>query len=584
VGRAGDIHEQHADQVADRVAAGESAENLLDRIAGGPPGRAVQMSPRGDGKPAHADASADPDQPQPVESGVDPPQAGINKPGFVDNSEGAHIRTGPRESGAQALTAQLLPPATRVFVSGQHKDTAEWWYVTAFTSEGIVRGYVQGFRVTTDLPEPSAKLYHLKGGETIEGLARQEFAASVRDGHDLRYYENVLLAVNRDKGRAGIHGTFQDPNLFGGGDNNIQLTAGHRIWLVSPAYARALEGTVPDGSLTNGVYAKAKRVLGHLEDLLASVTESPKYFGTVAGEYSEAIKENLPQIIGIVAGFIVAESASAFLAATPTGVGQVAAVVIQLGLAAFGAAGMVQAGIQALGHAENWLTLAWTAHGKDEQIAAASQEFLRMLVAIAMAALAVRGIRGNMGKAAAIANSMPTALPALAVAGGGRVAGGRAGAAVAVGVPGPAGPVSTAMAATMKDEGEGGGSSEKGSADKEVEEPIAKEVDETSGGHGQRVRLGPRWKARDITDAACESGCEGVARQIQKHIGGDIRHIRPQEAPKLGAFRGKNWKWDYHEVVVKDGRVYDITTGHEGLPIAEYKQLWQYSDAIDFGF
>src|SRR5262245_4385515 len=32
--------------------------------------------------------------------------------------------------------------------------------------------------------------------------------------------------------------------------------------------------------------------------------------------------------------------------------------------------------------------------------------------------------------------------------------------------------------------------------------------------------------------------------------------------------------WAYHEVVVKDGRVYDAFTGHQGLPIAEYKALW----------
>ncbi|MEN9620820.1 MAG: hypothetical protein RL499_1013, partial [Actinomycetota bacterium] len=95
----------------------------------------------------------------------------------------------------------------------------------------IVRGYVQHFRVTTDLPEPTAKLYQVQSGDTAERLAVQEFKSAVRDGHDLRYYENVLLKVNRDKGRAGIVGSFQAPGLFGGGSNNVQLVAGHRIWL-----------------------------------------------------------------------------------------------------------------------------------------------------------------------------------------------------------------------------------------------------------------------------------------------------------------------------------------------------------------
>lgn len=486
VGREGDQYEQHADAVADRVVRGESAETLLDQFAGGTSSQAVQLSPASSGAETNANAETEPAAAQGGRAGgVDSPQPGINKPGFIDNSEGANLRSGPSESGGRELTAQPLPPATRVFVSGSHKDTAQWLYVTAFLPDAVVRGYVQGFRVTTDLPEPSAKLYQLKGGETVEGLAKQEFSASVRDGHDLRYYENVLLAVNRDKGRAGIHGTFQAPNVFGGGDNNIQLTAGHRIWLVSPAYARSLEGKVPDGSLSNGMYAKAKRVLGHLEDILASVTESPKHFGAVAGEYAQAIKEHLPEIIGIVAGFIVAEAASAFLAATPTGVGQVAAVVIQLGLAAFGAAGMVQAGVQALGHAENWLTLAWSAHGKEEQISAASREFLRMLVAIAMAALAASGVKGNMGKATAIADSMPTMMPAFAVAGGGQVTG-QAGAAVATGVPGPAGPLGTAVAMATKDDGNGGRSrsEQQGDAAREGSKGITA---------GSRVNM-PAWR------------------------------------------------------------------------------------------
>jgi hypothetical protein len=263
------------------------------------------------------------------------------------------------------------------------------------------------------VPEPSAKLYQIKSGDTAEGLAAQEFSTSIRDGHDLRYYENVLLAVNRDKNRAGVKGSFQDPNIFGGGSNNIQLEAGRRIWLVSPAYARALEGLVPAGSLTSGLYAKTKRVLGHLEDILQSVTDSPRYFGAVAGEYAEAIKAHLPEIIGITAAFILAEATSAFLAATPTGVGQIAAVVIQFGLAAFGAKFAIDAGVQAVEHATQWLTLAWTANGDAKKLEAASKEFLKMLVSIAMAALAIAGISGNIGKGLKIASSIKIQPPTL---------------------------------------------------------------------------------------------------------------------------------------------------------------------------
>lgn len=382
------------------------------------------------------------------------PRPGRNQAGFIDHGDGANLRTGPAEAGGAKVVARPLPPATRVFVSGTHPSSPQWWYVTAFLDDEIVRGYVQDFRVTTDLPEPTAKLHQIKSGDTAEGLAVREFKSAVRDGHDLRYYENVLLKVNRDRGRAGITGSFQAPGLFGGGSNNIQLVAGRRIWLVSPAYARSLEGEVPDGSLSNGGYAKVKRFAGHITDILQSVTQSPRFFPEVAGELARAIADHMPLIIGVVAGFITLEAASALLAATPTGVGQIIAVLIQLLLAALGAQGMVEAGVQALRHGGRWLNLAWTAQGDEAKLATASKEFLKMLVAIAMAALAFAGAKANFGKALKISPSMPMPMPAMAIAGGGHV--GNAGTAVAIGGPGPLSGVGPAGAMAVKHGDEGG--------------------------------------------------------------------------------------------------------------------------------
>lgn len=199
---------------------------------------------------------------------------------------------------------------------------------------------------------------------------------------------------------------------------------GHRIWLVSPEYAKALESVVPSGSLTGGAMAKVKRFAGHLQDILQSVTESRHHFGEVAGEFAQAIRDHLPEVIGITAGFLMAGSASMFLAAAPTGVSQAAAVVIQLALTAFGAAGMVEGGVEALKHGSAWLTIAWTAHGKPELIALASKEFLRMLVAVAVAALSYAGAKTNYRNALKIANYMPTgSLPALATVGGPTIGG-----------------------------------------------------------------------------------------------------------------------------------------------------------------
>jgi hypothetical protein len=253
--------------------------------------------------------------------------------------------------------------------------------------------------------------------------------------------------VNR--GRAGISGTYQDPGVLGGGSDNIKLYAGHRIWLVSPEYAKALESVVPSGSLTGGAVAKAKRFAGHLQDILQSVTESRNHFGEVAGEFAQAIRDHLPAIVGITAGFLTLEAGSMFLAAAPTGVTQAAAAVIQLALSAFGAAGMVEGGIEALKHGSAWLTTAWTAHGKAELIAEASKEFLRMLVAVAVAALGYLGAKGNYKNALKIANNMPTGpLPAFAAARS-SAASGHAGSAAGVAIgPSVGGPAIVGAAAT----------------------------------------------------------------------------------------------------------------------------------------
>jgi len=499
IGAEGDAYEMHADAVADRVVRGESAAELLAPYRGGATATGgIQRAPASPG--ATADIAA--------------PTGGVNLPGFIDTSDGANLRTGPAETGGKTVIDAPLPPATRVFVSGTHPSAPAWWYVTAFLPDKIVRGYVQQFRVSTDLPEPLAKLHEVKSGETVEKIAVQEYSSSVRDGHDLRYYENVLLNVNKQRGRVGITGTYQDPGLLGGGSNNIQLVAGHRIWLVSPAYAHAVEGVVPDGSLTNGAYAKVKQFAQHIVDIIKSVTQSPQFFGEVAGEYAQAIRDHLAPIIGIIAGFITLEAASAFLAASPTGVGQIAAVLIQLALSAFGAVGLVEAGIEALKHAGQWLTLAWTAKGKDEQLGAASREFLRMLVSIAMAALAYLGVKGNLGKAVKIAQSMPPVGMVPAVAGTGGTGGpiAMAGEGDKHGVPSPAGPLGTATAMMTK-HGEGEGSEPTGTEKPTTPEAKGENASSESAKPKEEPTQTPGSDAGEMASTSPESTLRGPARR-----------------------------------------------------------------------
>ncbi|MBL8892021.1 MAG: hypothetical protein JNL67_18745, partial [Planctomycetaceae bacterium] len=84
------------------------------------------------------------------------------------------------------------------------------------------------------------------------------------------------------------------------------------------------------------------------------------------------------------------------------------------------------------------------------------------------------------------------------------------------------------------------------------------------------------------------NGCEEIAKKIQSAIGGTIHRIKPNSrvpgAGSLGPRSGMPTNWAHHEVVVKDGIVYDALTGPNGLSIADYKELWEYADDIDFGF
>ena len=52
----------------------------------------------------------------------------------------------------------------------------------------------------------------------------------------------------------------------------------------------------------------------------------------------------------------------------------------------------------------------------------------------------------------------------------------------------------------------------------------------------------------------------------------------------LGRYMGVNVRWGHHEVVVRDGRVFDAFGPAEGVSISDFKNKFQYPDGLDFGF
>ncbi|MFC9690939.1 LamG-like jellyroll fold domain-containing protein [Kribbella sp. NPDC056951] len=98
--------------------------------------------------------------------------------------------------------------------------------------------------------------------------------------------------------------------------------------------------------------------------------------------------------------------------------------------------------------------------------------------------------------------------------------------------------------------------------------------------------LGPKWKPQSDEKICGSSGCEEVARDIQRRIGGDIHRIESPIGPKgtLGRYRDEWTQWRHHDVVVRNGRVYDGFSDRRGVPIDKYKQLWKDLESGEFPF
>ncbi|MBZ4330592.1 hypothetical protein, partial [Corallococcus sp. AS-1-12] len=159
--------------------------------------------------------------------------------GFIDQGDGANLRTLPAEmKGSTCLTPAPLPPGTRVSVIRDHAQAPGWSYVSTVVGGYLLQGYVQAFRITTQLPEPAATLYQVRAGDCLEPIAARIYRQAIQPGRDLRFYENVIHHVNVKSGRKGVQRI--------GGD--VRLVAGERIWLVSIAFANQLQGIVSSGS------------------------------------------------------------------------------------------------------------------------------------------------------------------------------------------------------------------------------------------------------------------------------------------------------------------------------------------------
>ncbi|MBA4862503.1 RHS repeat-associated core domain-containing protein [Streptomyces sp. PSKA54] len=111
-----------------------------------------------------------------------------------------------------------------------------------------------------------------------------------------------------------------------------------------------------------------------------------------------------------------------------------------------------------------------------------------------------------------------------------------------------------------------------------------READSSSSGSGAKETvgdLGSSWKPKSPSKITGSNGCEACAVEIQSKIGGERMRITDSYgAPTLGKYRGEDTNWAHHDVVLRDGRVYDAWTGQRGEPLEQYMSRWEYGEYL----
>lgn len=120
-----------------------------------------------------------------------------------------------------------------------------------------------------------------------------------------------------------------------------------------------------------------------------------------------------------------------------------------------------------------------------------------------------------------------------------------------------------------------------GRIDSGMNKALSEAESKSSSGAQSGGDLGPTWKAQEPSSICGSNGCEDVAVGIQEKIGGERMRITDQYgAPTLGKYRGEDTNWAHHDVVLKDGQVYDAWTGRRGEPVERYLSHWEYGEYL----
>lgn len=169
--------------------------------------------------------------------------------GIAYKAEGVNLRDKPGSRPDSTILSRL-PFNTRMYVH----SLSDGHYLVG-TEDGRF-GYVAVSHIKTGLPEPNAKIYHIRQGDTALDISRMHYGGEARWGSDHRFFVNGLVYVNQGPGKRGIDKA--DPRADW--DTTV-VRAGYMIWVPSLTFMRSLRGVVGSGSISYEAWQKVKRAV-----------------------------------------------------------------------------------------------------------------------------------------------------------------------------------------------------------------------------------------------------------------------------------------------------------------------------------
>lgn len=171
-------------------------------------------------------------------------------------------------------------------------------WVRVFCDDGST-GFVDKNYLFVGAPEPDAKLYKIRKGDTALGIAQREYHCG-EWGKDGRYYVNVLVHVNKGDGKPD-RGIYKEE--AGASWKDARLVADRWIWIPGTRFADTLRAVVDSGSisydLVQGVKGAAGFVVGVVEGFVGSLVDLVMGLVELLKLQFEALQElSLPELLG----------------------------------------------------------------------------------------------------------------------------------------------------------------------------------------------------------------------------------------------------------------------------------------------